>query len=277
MSAQRNPAVPGLGLSLGFTVTYLGLVVVLPTAVLLLRASEIGLRGFVEAVTAPRTLAAYRLSLVAAFVAASINAVFGLLLAWVLQRYRFPGRRLIDGLIDLPFALPTAIAGIALTTVYSSSGWVGRPLSVAGIHVAYTPIGIVVALTFVGLPFVVRTVQPVLRALPASMEEAAASLGAGRATIFARIVLPNLLPALATGFTLALARGLGEYGSVIFIAGNMPLRSEITPLLIMIKLEEFDYAGATAVAVVFLAVSFAVLLTINFLSARAARRSLRWS
>lgn len=200
-----------------------------------------------------------------------MNGVLGLLLAWVLERYTFPGRRLVDGLVDLPFALPTAVAGIALTTLYAADGWVGRLIAPLGIHVAYTPLGVVAALTFVGLPFVVRTVQPVLRELPVAIEEAAASMGAGRAQTFFRLILPELLPAAAMGFTLAFARGLGEYGSVIFIAGNMPMKTEITPLLIMIKLEEYDVAGATAIAMVFLAASFSMLLFINLFTLRAGR------
>jgi len=272
LSGRRDSVIPGFGLSLGLTLGYVGLLVLIPLCVLLLRASGMGAAEFLAAIGSPRTLAAYRLSLVTALAAASINALCGLLLAWVLVRYEFPGRRLIDGLIDLPFALPTAIAGIALTTMYGATGWIGRYLEPLGVRVAYTPLGIVVALTFVGLPFVIRAVQPVLRDLPPSMEEAAASLGAGRSTTLRRVVLPQLMPAVATGFTLALARGLGEYGSVIFIAGNMPLRSEITPLLIMIELEEFDYAGATAIALVFLVISFVLLLGINALSAGRTRR-----
>lgn len=221
--------------------------------------------------TAPRTLAAFRLSFGASLVAATINTFFGVLLAWVLERYRFPGRRLVDGLVDLPFALPTAVAGIALATAYAGNGWIGRFLEPAGIKVAYTPLGVIVALTFVGLPFVVRTVQPVLHDLDPEVEEAAASLGAGRATILSRVILPELAPAALTGFVLAFARALGEYGSVIFIAGNLPLKSEIIPLLIMIQLEQFDYAGATVIAAVFLLASFALLLTINLISWRRRR------
>jgi sulfate transport system permease protein len=257
---------------MGFTLTYLGLIVIIPLAALVLKAATLTPARFLEVVFSPRAWAAYRLSFGAALIGALINAFCGLLLAWVLQRYHFPGKRLVDGLIDLPFALPTAVAGIALTTIYATDGWVGQFLAPAGIKVAYTPLGIIVALTFVGLPFVVRTVQPVLRELPVVVEEAAASMGAGRLQVFFRLILPELLPAVATGFTLAFARGLGEYGSVIFIAGNMPLRTEITPLLIMIKLEEYDYAGATAIALLFLIVSFAVLLLINVLSMRSGSR-----
>jgi sulfate transport system permease protein len=264
----RGRVLPGFGLSLGITLTYLGLVVLIPIATLFLKTATLTWSQFAATITSPRTLAAYRLSFGAAFAAAIVNAFFGLLLAWVLERYRFPGRRFIDGLVDLPFALPTAVAGIVLTTFYSANGWVGKHLVPYGIQVAYTPLGIVVALTFVGLPFVVRTVQPVLRGLDRQVEGAAASLGAGRLQTFGRVILPELLPATLTGATLAFARGLGEYGSVIFIAGNMPLRSEITPLLIMIKLEQFDYAGATAIALVFLLASFAVLLVVNTLTGR---------
>jgi sulfate transport system permease protein len=259
---------PGFGLSMGITLTYLTLVILIPLATLLLKTATLTWAQFRDTILAPRTLAAYRLSFGAAFAAALVNAVFGLLVAWVLERYRFPGRRLIDGLVDLPFALPTAVAGIVLTTFYAGNGWIGRFLEPLGIKVDYTPLGVVVALTFVGLPFVVRTVQPVLRGLDRQIEGAAASLGAGRFETFRRVILPELLPATVTGLTLAFARGLGEYGSVIFIAGNMPMRSEITPLLIMIKLEQFDYAGATAIALVFLIASFALLLFINLMTLR---------
>ncbi|MCK4304886.1 MAG: sulfate ABC transporter permease subunit CysT [Candidatus Eisenbacteria sp.] len=273
MSDRQRGVLPGFGLSMGFTLSYLGLLVLIPLGTLFLKMAAMSWSHFVEVVLSPRALAAYRLSFGAALSAATINAVCGLLLAWVLERYYFPGKRLIDGLIDLPFALPTAVAGIALTTMYAGNGWVGQHLASLGIKVSYTPLGVVVALTFVGLPFVVRTVQPVLRDLPVAVEEAAASMGAGRLQIFFRLILPELLPAAVTGFTLAFARGLGEYGSVIFIAGNMPMRSEITPLLIMIKLEEYDYAGATAIALVFLVASFATLLFINALSLRVGARA----
>jgi sulfate transport system permease protein len=246
--------------------------ILVPLAAVPLKTAGMGWERFVETVGSPRAIAAYRLSFVAAFLAAAINAVFGLVVAWVLERYPFPGRRLIDGLVDLPFALPTAVAGIALTTLYAPNGWLGRFLSPAGLQVAYAPAGVVVALTFVGLPFVVRTVQPVIRALPAEMEEAAASLGAARVATLRRVLLPQLVPAVLTGFTLAFARGLGEYGSVIFISGNLPLVSEITPLLIVIRLEEFDEAAAAAIACVFLAASFALLLAINLLGAWQRRR-----
>ncbi|MFH1680853.1 MAG: sulfate ABC transporter permease subunit CysT [Candidatus Eisenbacteria bacterium] len=271
MTDARRSVLPGFGIAMGFTLSYLGLLVLIPLAALFLKAASIEPGDFTRTVLSNRALAAYRLSFGASLAAASINAVFGLLLAWVLERYRFPGHRLVDGLVDLPFALPTAVAGIALTTLYDGSGWVGRYLGVLGIKVAYTPLGVIAALTFVGLPFVVRTVQPVLRDLPATIEEAAASAGAGRLQTFLRIIFPELVPAVITGFTLAFARGLGEYGSVIFIAGNMPSKTEIAPLLVMIKLEEYDYAGATAIATVFLLASFTILLFINILSLRTGR------
>jgi sulfate transport system permease protein len=259
---------PGFGLSLGFSLFYLGLVVLIPLSTLAFRSLALGPVHFLEAVSSPRVLAAVRLSFLTALLAAAANAVFGLVVAWVLARYRFPGRRLMDALVDLPFALPTAVAGIALTTIYAGNGWVGRFLEPMGVQVAYSRLGIVVALTFVGLPFVVRTVQPVLRGFRAEVEEAAMSLGAWRRQVVRRILVPRLLPAVATGFTLAFARGLGEYGSVIFIAGNLPNKSEIAPLLIVIRLEEYDYPGATAIAFVFLLAAFAVLLCINFLAWR---------
>jgi sulfate transport system permease protein len=263
---------PGFGLSLGFTLLYLALMVLIPLSTVFLKTATLTWGAFWGTVTSPRALAAYRLSLGASFLAASLNVIFGVLVAWVLERYRFPGRRLIDALVDLPFALPTAVAGIALATVYARNGWMGQWLEPLGIKVAYTPLGVVVALTFIGLPFVVRTVQPVLADLDMEVEEAAASLGAGRWQTFRRVIFPELLPAAITGFVLAFARALGEYGSVIFIAGNMPMRSEITPLLIMIELEQFNYAGATSIALVFLLVSFTLLLLINFLSWRRNRR-----
>ena len=264
----RRGVLPGFGLAMGFTLTYLSLVVLIPLSTVFFKTFTLTWSQFLATVGSPRTLAAFKLSFGAAFAAALVNAVFGLLVAWVLERYRFPGRRLVDGLVDLPFALPTAVAGIALTTLYAPNGWIGRFLEPLGITVAYTPLGVIVALTFVGLPFVVRTVQPVLADLDRAAEEAAASLGAGRAQTFLRVLLPQLFPAILTGFTLAFARALGEYGSVIFIAGNMPMRSEITPLLIMIRLEEFDYPGATAIALVFLLASFTLLVAINLLSLR---------
>ena len=269
---RGGSVLPGFGLSLGFTLLYLGLLILIPLSTVFLKTATMTWSGFWQTVSGARALAAYRLSLGAAFAAASINAVFGLLVAWVLERYSFPGRRLVDALVDLPFALPTAVAGIALATLYAKNGWIGRWLDPLGVEVAYTRLGVVVALTFIGLPFVVRTVQPVLADLDPEVEEAAASLGAGRWQTFRRVLFPELLPAALTGFVLAFARALGEYGSVIFIAGNMPMKSEIVPLLIMIKLEQFDYAGATAIALVFLLVSFSLLLLINLLAWRRGRR-----
>ncbi len=269
--SRRRGALPGFPLAMGFTLTYLSLLVLLPLSTVLLKTAGLSWHEFWRLVLAPRALASYRLSLGAAFAAAAINLVCGLLVAWVLERYHFPGKRLIDGLVDLPFALPTAVAGIALTAVYAGNGWIGRFLEPLGVKVAYTPLGVAAALVFVGLPFVVRTVQPVLRDLDPAIEEAAASLGASRRQAFRRVVLPELLPAALTGFALALARGLGEYGSVVFISGNLPMRTEITPLLIMIKLEEYDYAGATAIALLFLCVSFALLFAINLFTWRRGR------
>jgi sulfate transport system permease protein len=254
--------------SLGFTVTYLGLVVLIPLSTIFVTSAGLGWSGFWAAVTTPRVLASYRLSLLTSLAAAVVSASFGLVAAWVLVRYRFPGRRLIDALVDLPFALPTAVAGIALTTIYGPNGWLGSRLAPLGIKVAFTPLGIVVALIFIGLPFVIRTLQPVLEDLEVEVEEAAASLGASRWDTFRRVLLPAIRPALTTGFTLAFARAIGEYGSVVFISGNMPMRTEIAPLLIMTKLEQFDYAGASAVAVVLLVISFALLVAINLQSSR---------
>ena len=262
---RTRRVLPGFGITLGFTLLYLSLIVLIPLSTVLLKTATLSWSEFWGTVTSARTLAAYRLSLETAWIAAAVNVIAGLLVAWVLVRYRFPGKRFIDGLVDLPFALPTAVAGIALTSLYASNGWIGSYLEALGLKIAYTPTGIVIALIFIGLPFVVRTVEPVLQDFDAAVEEAAASLGASRWQTFMRVIMPELLPALLTGFALAFARGLGEYGSVIFIAGNLPLRTEITPLLIMIKLEQFDYAGATAIALVFLSLSFALLLGINVL------------
>jgi sulfate transport system permease protein len=262
----KQPSVlPGFGLTLGITLVYLGLLVLIPLAGLFLKAASITPEQFWAIASAPRALAAYRLSFGAALAAAALNVVFGLLLAWVLVRYQFPGQRLVNSLVDLPFALPTAVAGITLTAAYSKNGWFGAPLEALGIQVAYTPLGIVVALTFIGLPFVVRTVQPVLEELEAEEEEAAATLGANRWQTFRRVVFPYVAPALLTGFALAFARALGEYGSVVFISGNMPGRTEIAPLLIVTKLQQFDYVGASVIAVVTLLGSFAVLLGVNVL------------
>lgn len=264
---------PGFGLSLGFTLTYTSLLVLIPLAGLFLRSATLGWEGFWAAATEPRVLASYRLSFGAAFVAAAVNLVFGFIVAWTLTRYRFPGRRLLDALVDLPFALPTAVSGITLTALFVPQGWFGRRLSAVGIDVAFTPIGIVIALVLIGLPFVVRTLQPAITDLQGEVEEAAATLGAPRGYAFRRVVLPPLTPALLTGFALAFARGVGEYGSVIFIAGNMPFRTEIAPLLIVMKLEQYDYAGATAIGAVMLMLSFLLLLFINLLQLWSRHRS----
>ncbi|KMJ54870.1 sulfate transporter [Vogesella sp. EB] len=264
---------PGFGLSLGFTLTYLSLIVLIPLAAVFIRASSLSLEALWDAVTAPRVLASYQLSFGMALLAAAINTVFGLLLAWSLVRYRFPGKKLVDALVDLPFALPTAVAGIALTALYAGNGWLGQYLEPLGIKVAFGPLGVLVALVFIGLPFVVRTVQPVLEDLETELEEAATSLGAHRWQTFRHVILPVLQPALMTGFALAFARAVGEYGSVIFIAGNIPMVSEITPLMIISKLEQYDYAGATAIASVMLVASFLLLLAINGLQAWQARRN----
>jgi sulfate transport system permease protein len=271
-SSRQRSALPGFGLTLGFTLAYLSLLVLFPLAGLFAKSTSLGVDAFCAAVTSPRALAAYRLSFSAAFAAAAVNAVFGLLVAWVLVRYRFPGRRLFDALVDLPFALPTAVAGITLTTLLAKHGWIGARLAPLGIEVAYTPLGVAVALVFIGLPFVVRTVQPVLQDLEPEFEEAAASLGASRFLTFRRVLFPILWPALTTGFALAFARGVGEYGSVVFISGNQPMRTEIAPLLIVTELEQYDYAGATGIAVVLLVISFALLLAINALQRWGVRR-----
>ena len=268
-------ALPGFGASLSYTLVYLGLIVLIPLSMVVLRTFDLSFAEFIAKVGSPRALAALKISFGAALIAAAINVVLGLLLAWVVSRYRFPGRRLVDALIDLPIALPTAVAGIALTALYAPNGWLGQWLEPIGIKVAFSPLGIVVALVFVGLPFVVRTVQPVLQDIEHELEEAAASLGATASQTFLRVTLPTVAPALITGFALAFARGVGEYGSVIFIAGNMPMVSEITPLLIVTQLEQYDYAGATALALVMLLASFALLLLINYLQARLASRGRR--
>ena len=270
--ATRRSVIPGFGPAMGFTLFYLSLIVLIPLSATYLRSAEVSWAQFVETVSAPRVVASYRLTLGTSLAAAVINAVFGLLSAWVLTRYSFPGKKLVDALVDLPFALPTAVAGIALTSVYSANGWIGRFLEPRGIKVAFTPLGVVVAMTFIGLPFVVRTVQPVLADLDVELEEAAACLGASRLQIVRRVILPPLVPALLTGFALAFARALGEYGSIIFIAGNMPMVSEITPLLIITKLEQYDYAGATAIAATLLVASFLLLGAVNLLQAWSARR-----
>jgi sulfate transport system permease protein len=270
---SRHNVLPGFGLTLGFSVFYLSFVVLLPLSTLALESASLGWHDFWETVGSPRVLASYRLSFGASLAGATVNAVFGAVVAWVLVRYRFPGRRVVDALVDLPFALPTAVAGIALTTLYAPHGWLGRPLAALGVKSAFNPLGIAIALTFIGLPFVVRTLQPVLEDLDPEVEEAAASLGASRFRCVVRVILPALYPAWLTGFALAFARALGEYGSVVFIAGNMPMRTEIAPLLIMTKLEQYDAAGATAIAVVMLVASFALLLAINALQSWSARRA----
>jgi sulfate/thiosulfate transport system permease protein len=262
MTRKRNSVLPGFGISLGFTMFYISFLVILPLSTIFINSVTVEWSKIWGTISEPRVIASYQLSIGASLLAAFINVVFGVLIAWVLVRYRFPGGRIIDGLVDLPFALPTAIAGIALTTLYTENGWIGQFLS---FKVAFTPLGITLALTFIGLPFVVRTVQPVLQSLEKEIEEASASLGANRLQTFAKVIFPELLPAALTGFSLAFARALGEYGSVVFIAGNMPMRTEITPLLIMTKLEQYDYAGATAIAAVMLIFSFILLFVINLL------------
>ena len=274
-SARSRRVLPGFGLSMGVTLSYLSLIVLIPLAAVFIKSSSLGWTEFWHVATAPRVMASYRLSFGASLLAAAINVVFGLMLAWSLVRYNFPGRRIVDALIDLPFALPTAVAGIALTALYAPNGWLGQYLDPLGIKVAFTPLGVLVALVFIGVPFIVRTVQPVLEDLDVEFEEAAASLGATRLQTIRRVVLPALAPALLTGFALAFARAVGEYGSVIFIAGNLPMVSEITPLIIITKLEQYDYAGATTVAAVMLIVSFILLLIINALQAWTARSSAR--
>jgi len=272
--ARTSPGVlPGFGLSTGFTVLYLCVVVLVPLSTLALRASALSWADAWRIVASPRALASYRLSFGASLAAAGVNVVFGVLVAWVLARYRFPGRSVVDALVDLPFALPTAVSGIALTAVYSRNGWIGRFLEPLGVNAAFTPLGVTIALTFIGLPFVIRTVQPVLEDLDAELEEAAAVLGAGRWQTFRHVLLPILVPAAVTGFALAFARALGEYGSVVFISGNMPLRTEIAPLLIMTRLEQYDYAGAAAIAVVLLGTSFLLLLAVNRLQAWTRSRA----
>ena len=268
---KQASAIPGFGLTIGFTILYLSLIVLIPLAGVFIKSAGLGFGGFWDVVTTPRVLAALKLSFGAALIGAVINAIFGSLVAWVFVRYEFPGKRIFDAMIDLPFALPTAVAGIALTALYSGNGWIGQFLEPHGIKVAFTPLGVVVACTFIGLPFVVRTVQPVLEDAEKELEEAAASLGANRWQTITRVILPSVFPALLTGFALAFARAVGEYGSIIFIAGNLPMVSEIAPLLIIIKLEEFDYEGATAVAAAMLILSFTLLLLVNLLQAYSRR------
>lgn len=272
LSLKQRSVLPGFGLTMGFTLLYLSLIVLIPLSATFLKTATMSWGQFWSTVTEPRALASYRLSFGAALIGAAINMVFGMLAAWVLVRYSFPGKLIVDALVDLPFALPTAVAGITLTAIFARNGWIGSHLEPLGIKVAFTPLGVVVALTFIGLPFVVRTVQPVLQDLDAEIEEAAASLGASRWQTVTRVLLPDLLPALLTGFALAFARAVGEYGSVIFISGNMPMRTEITPLLIVTKLEQYDYAAATAIGVVMLVMSFALLFIINLLQWWSRRR-----
>jgi sulfate transport system permease protein len=272
MSFRQPSILPGFGLTLGFSTFFLSAIVLVPLAALVMKTATMGWGDFVRVVTDPRAVASYRLSFGASVLAATLNSVFGFIIAWTLVRYEFPGRKIIDALIDMPFALPTAVSGIALTAVFAENGWIGQHLAPFGIKVAYTWIGVVVALTLIGLPFVVRSVQPAIAEVQRDLEDAAETLGAGRFTIFRRIVLPTVFPALATGFTLAFARAVGEYGSVIFIAGNLPMRTEITPLLIVIKLEQFDYKGAAALGFIMLTMSFVMLLSINLLQAWSRRR-----
>ncbi|MBI5384389.1 MAG: sulfate ABC transporter permease subunit CysT [Verrucomicrobia bacterium] len=265
LASKEQSALPGFRVTLAYSVVYLGLIVLIPLAATFLKTASMTWPAFVEAVTSPRVLASYRLTFGTSLIAATVNVVFGLLVAWVLVRYRFPGKKFVDAFVDLPFALPTAVAGIALAAIYAKNGWIGQFMDPLGIKTAFSPLGVLIALTFIGLPFVVRTVQPVLEDLEPELEEAAVSLGASRWETFRRVLLPPLYPSLLTGFALAFARALGEYGSVVFISGNMPMKTEITPLLIITKLEQYDYAGATAIAVVMLIASFALLLFINLL------------
>jgi len=262
---SKNTVLPGFGPTLGYTIFYLSIIVLIPLSALFLKTATLSWDEFLAAVSAPRVVASYRITFGSALLAATVNAFFGVLVAWVLVRYNFPGKKLVDALVDLPFALPTAVAGITLASIYSPNGWLGRYLVPLGIEIAFTPLGIMVAMIFIGLPFVVRTVQPVLEELDQEVEEAASCLGASRLQTFCRVIFPTMLPAMLTGFALAFARAVGEYGSIIFIAGNMPMVSEITPLLIITKLEQYDYAGATAIATVMLVVSFLLLLSINLL------------
>ena len=272
---KKKNVLPGFGLSMGVTTLYLSLFILIPLSMVFIESSKLGWSEFFKVVTSDRVLHAYKVTFATSFAAALVNAVFGLLIAWVLVRYSFPGKRLVDGIIDLPFALPTAVAGIALTTLYAQNGWIGQFFASAGIKISFTPIGITIALMFIGLPFVVRMVQPVLENMEREVEEAASSLGASRSQIFTKIIFPEILPALLAGFSLAFARGLGEYGSVVFIAGNMPMKTEIAPLMIMTKLEQFDYAGATAIAVVMLVVSFICLIVINLLQKWSRKHELQ--
>ena len=271
-TTRKTNVLPGFGLSMGFTIFYLSVIVLIPLSATFFKSATLTWPEFWSTVTAPRVVQSYKLSFGASVIAALINGIFGFIVAWVLVRYRFPGKKIIDALVDLPFALPTAVAGIALTAVYAKNGWIGSILEPLGIKVAFTSLGVLLAMIFIGLPFVVRTIQPVLEDLEAELEEAAASLGANRWQTITRVILPAVFPALLTGITMAFARAVGEYGSVVFISGNMPMKTEITPLLIITKLEQYDYAGATAIAVVMLVISFSLLLIINLLQAWSARR-----
>lgn len=266
---KAKPVLPGFGLSMGFTVLYLGVLVLLPLSMVLLKSTTLGFSGFIDTISDPRAIAAYKVSFGTAFAAACVNAIFGVLIAWVLTRYTFPGRKLLDSLVDLPFALPTAVAGISLTTLYASEGWVGQFFS---FKIAYTPIGIIMALVFIGLPFVIRMVQPVLANIDKEVEEVSTILGASKWKTFRYVIFPEIIPALITGFSLSFARALGEYGSVVFISGNMPFKTEIAPLVIMTKLEQYDYAGATAIASVMLLFTFLILLLINMLQWWSGRK-----
>lgn len=269
---KSHSVLPGFGITLGYTLTYLSLIVLIPLAALFLKSASLPWEKFWHAVTEPRVMASYRLTFGASFIAAVVNALLGFVVAWTLVRYRFPGRKFIDAIVDLPFALPTAVSGIALTAIFARNGWIGQYLEPLGIKIAFTPIGITIALIFIGLPFVVRTLQPALEELDVELEEAAASLGASRWITFRRVLLPTVMPALITGFALAFARAVGEYGSVVFISGNMPMKTEITSLLIITKLEQYDFAGASALAVVMLTASFVILLAINILQWHYSRR-----
>jgi sulfate transport system permease protein len=272
LTFKQRSVLPGFGLTLGFTLVYLSLIVLIPLAGLFLKSATLTWDQFWMKVTAPRVMASYKLTFGASFIAAIINAVFGFIVAWTLVRYRFPGKKILDAMVDLPFALPTAVSGIALTAIWAGNGWLGQWMEPMGVKVAFTPLGVVVALTFIGLPFVVRTLQPALEDLEVELEEAATSLGASRFQTFRRVILPIILPPLLTGFALAFARAVGEYGSVVFIAGNMPMKTEIVPLLNLVKLEQYDYTGATAIASLMLAISFLLLLSINVLQWWSTRR-----
>lgn len=271
MKIKSFGVLPGFRLSMGYTLFYLGLVVLIPLGALILKTTQLTWTQFISVILSPRVLASFRLTFGCSLIGAVINSIFGAVVAWVLVRYSFPGKKLLDALVDLPFALPTAVAGITLTALYSPQGWIGRWLVPLGINVDYTPLGVALALTFIGLPFVVRTLQPVLETIDKDMEEAAVSMGANRFTIVTRVILPSLVPAWITGFSLAFARAVGEYGSVVFISGNMPMKTEITPLLIISKLEQYDYAGATALGLIMLIISFFMLLTVNWLQSKTGQ------